>query len=562
MKDALEQQLRPFRLRLTLRRSLEIVVVTVAIALALAALIVGASRITGFAAGPFLLAEVVAAAFLLVALAYWRRPKTWQAALEVDSLGLAERATSAIHATQVDHPAATLVTMQALAALNALDPASVRLRPTKRQLLVLGLATLAFGFALIGPLPRSRESALRAAQRTAVAEARSSVDSVTAEVEAIAPAPVVRPVTEELSKLERTLSRSTDVAEAGEEIERAQERIASLAGNEQFAADRTLDELAAAWEPSPQLKELAGALQRRNAESIRSALQKVDADLASATQADRRALQLQLQVGANLARDLPQLAGALRDRAAASQNQTGANQGSSNQIASALAAAASASQTLNAAQTALSGLSQARSAMIANAAVAAAGGAAAAGAAASAAGSGGASGTGAGRGSGSGSGSGRGSGRGSGSGNGSGNGSGTGSGSGTGGGNGAGRGSGSGAGTGSSPGQPGGANATGSPGGSGVAPARDATTYETVFAPRLMGGQAGASVNVSGQAKGASGQMLELPESQLTMGRLRPYNEVFANYESAARRTLSRSTLPPNLESLVRAYFGAIQPVR
>jgi hypothetical protein len=77
-----------------------------------------------------------------------------------------------------------------------------------------------------------------------------------------------------------------------------------------------------------------------------------------------------------------------------------------------------------------------------------------------------------------------------------------------------------------------------------------------------MGGRSGASVNVSGQARGASGSAVELAESQLTLGRLRPYNQVFGNYEAAARRTLARSELPPNLESLVRAYFGAIQPAR
>lgn len=102
----------------------------------------------------------------------------------------------------------------------------------------------------------------------------------------------------------------------------------------------------------------------------------------------------------------------------------------------------------------------------------------------------------------------------------------------------------------------------GSPGGSGTASVRTPTTYETVFAPHLAGGGRGVSASISGQARGAAGQSVDLPESPLTLGQLRPYNEVFAGYEAAARRTLSRSSLPPNLEALVRAYFGAIQPAR
>ena len=49
---------------------------------------------------------------------------------------------------------------------------------------------------------------------------------------------------------------------------------------------------------------------------------------------------------------------------------------------------------------------------------------------------------------------------------------------------------------------------------------------------------------------------MELPNSPLSLGAVRPYDEVYGQYESAARQSLSRNPLPPSLQGLVQRYFS------
>jgi hypothetical protein len=44
------------------------------------------------------------------------------------------------------------------------------------------------------------------------------------------------------------------------------------------------------------------------------------------------------------------------------------------------------------------------------------------------------------------------------------------------------------------------------------------------------------------------------------LGAQRPYDEVYGQYEAAARQSLARQSLPPNLQGLVQRYFSAIEP--
>lgn len=520
--ETLEHRLRSYRRRLRLRRVLELSAFALATTLLLATLIILADRIVGFRARPFLLLAPVAAAFGAALAAPWRWPGNGQAARAVDALGLAERAASALHAFNVDHPAASLIAGQAIAGFESIQPAAVRILPGRGLARFIGAAALALGVASFTPIPWLGSHAVRAARQAAIQDARAAVAALAAEIEAIAPDTSIRSIAEQLRTLDRTLSRTDDPERAAQAIERTQQRMASLATSEHFAAERTVDALADIWEGDPQLGSVSRALKQRDAAGVQGALKNLDSIAGQLGQQQRRDLELQLQTGANIARDLPAAARALRDRAAAmSPDDPAASDSAQAALAAAVAGATAAARTLAATQTALGALGQARAALGSSPALASGG-------------------------------SGRGSGSGSGSGNGSGNGSGTG-----------GRGgSGAGSGAGPAPGTPGGANAQGGPGGSGQAGVRDASVYERVYAPSLLGGGRGVAARVSGDPGGASGQTRELTESEITLGALRPYNEVFAEYEGAARRALSRSALPANLEALVRAYFGAIQPTR
>ncbi|WP_312095171.1 hypothetical protein [Niallia sp.] len=138
-----------------------------------------------------------------------------------------------------------------------------------------------------------------------------------------------------------------------------------------------------------------------------------------------------------------------------------------------------------------------------------------------------------GAGSGDGSGNGSGSGTGSGSGSGSGNGSGSGSGSGSGNGGGSGNGNGPGAGLGSG--------------------SRELTV------PEKVDGKENTEVDSGKLGDGKQGQVTE-GEGPVLKGNVRPYEQVFSEYEASYRESTSRYKLPHDLENIVKNYFTDIKP--
>jgi hypothetical protein len=81
-----------------------------------------------------------------------------------------------------------------------------------------------------------------------------------------------------------------------------------------------------------------------------------------------------------------------------------------------------------------------------------------------------------------------------------------------------------------------------------------------VYAPGLPGGEGGQAVQASGDVAGAGGEAVDLPESPVTAGARRPYDQVYGEYEQAARQSLGRQSLPPALQGLVQRYFSSIDP--
>lgn len=126
------------------------------------------------------------------------------------------------------------------------------------------------------------------------------------------------------------------------------------------------------------------------------------------------------------------------------------------------------------------------------------------------------------------------------------------SGAGTGSGNGNGTGSGSGSGSGSGTGS--GGNGAGS-GGSGAGLGSGGRNLITV--PRDYKGS-GNVQNDGGPATG--GQVQKGGKSPVFEGVSRPYNEVYRDYASEAKRSLERSELPQSMQGLVERYFMEIDP--
>ncbi|MDF2039679.1 hypothetical protein P2R12_22325 [Cytobacillus oceanisediminis] len=126
------------------------------------------------------------------------------------------------------------------------------------------------------------------------------------------------------------------------------------------------------------------------------------------------------------------------------------------------------------------------------------------------------------------------------SGNGSGSGSGSGSGNGSGSGTGAGSGNGSGSGLG---------------GGAGLGQgSRDLLTI-----PSGMEGKTNIENDNGSLGQGSPGQQLE-GEGPVLKGNIRPYSEVFGNYEKSYRQSTDRYKLPADLEEIVKNYFTSIDP--
>jgi hypothetical protein len=87
-----------------------------------------------------------------------------------------------------------------------------------------------------------------------------------------------------------------------------------------------------------------------------------------------------------------------------------------------------------------------------------------------------------------------------------------------------------------------------------------ATTHESVSVPSLMGGADGPQVVVSGDATSGSGESVDLPQGPVSLGSVQPYDQVYAEYESSARQSVARQSLPAGLQGVVQRYFTSIAP--
>lgn len=64
----------------------------------------------------------------------------------------------------------------------------------------------------------------------------------------------------------------------------------------------------------------------------------------------------------------------------------------------------------------------------------------------------------------------------------------------------------------------------------------------------------------SGAIKGGGGDIQKGGVSPTAPGMSRPYEEVYRDYETEARKTLDRNQLPDQMQGLVEEYFIQINP--
>lgn len=86
----------------------------------------------------------------------------------------------------------------------------------------------------------------------------------------------------------------------------------------------------------------------------------------------------------------------------------------------------------------------------------------------------------------------------------------------------------------------------------------DFAKYEKIFDPERIG-EAGESSFVQGEAGEGPQQTVTTTDPAVMTGNLRPYREVIGYYSQAARDSLNRSSIPPEMSDLVRDYFSSLE---
>jgi len=86
------------------------------------------------------------------------------------------------------------------------------------------------------------------------------------------------------------------------------------------------------------------------------------------------------------------------------------------------------------------------------------------------------------------------------------------------------------------------------------------TAYEQIYAPTLLGGEAGPSVGLPGS--GEDGTVIgEGPSTPAEPGQsLVPYDQVYSQYEQANRQAIENSEVPVQFMQIIRNYFNSLEP--
>ncbi|WP_134683955.1 coiled-coil domain-containing protein [Brevibacillus migulae] len=133
-------------------------------------------------------------------------------------------------------------------------------------------------------------------------------------------------------------------------------------------------------------------------------------------------------------------------------------------------------------------------------------------------------------------------------------------------GQGAGTGTGVGAGSANQGGGNGSGQGTGGSGGNGSGPGGRGAglgsgNHELVAVPsERLQGTGGPMKTVGGPLGQGASEMRDSNQTQVTSGSVRPYAEVYKQYEQMSRQTIERSDIPDDYKEMVRDYFQGIEP--
>ncbi|WP_341282550.1 hypothetical protein [Paenibacillus sp. FSL H8-0537] len=512
-------------------------------------------------------AVILAAAGLLAGLLYglWRRASLRDAARAMDRHDTDDAVSTALDGwlRPAGQPSAIVLLQrqEAIAAAKAYAAMLSKRLPWpawpawKRSVLGVSAVWAISALLLVWANPLDHLAEERAAERQQLEELREEAAALAEEAErADVPEEAKRQLAEPLEKLRSKLEENdSDIEAALAELAEAMRELEQTAEQALQSASQ-LDEAAEAMQREPALKQLGAALQDRLESGMSEAISDMRSELHKLTPEQKEQLAQALeQLAGQLPQDKEALASALAEAAEQARNPeaegdaSGETEGGDGLAAleEALAGELSQAQLEQLASAMASQLGQSGQPLAGQ--LAASGGSVPPSWAAAASGNGSPSGSSAGGASGSPSEPGSGAAPGSSGASGSGEPSSSGAGTGAGASQGAGAGAGSGQGQGAGSGQGGLQGGTGAGG------------RTLVTTPRTMAGEGNVQED-GGPSTG--GQEQTGGKSPMIDGTTRPYEEVYSEYATEAKKALGRSQLPQAMQDKVKQYFDNIQPNR
>jgi len=116
-------------------------------------------------------------------------------------------------------------------------------------------------------------------------------------------------------------------------------------------------------------------------------------------------------------------------------------------------------------------------------------------------------------------------------------------------------------GSGNGSGQRAGGNGGSGSGAGGSGASLGAGNHELVAVPsERLQGTGGPSETVGGPLGQGASEMRDSNQTQVTSGSVRPYAEVYKQYEQMSRQSIERSDIPDDYKEMVREYFQGIEP--
>ena len=87
------------------------------------------------------------------------------------------------------------------------------------------------------------------------------------------------------------------------------------------------------------------------------------------------------------------------------------------------------------------------------------------------------------------------------------------------------------------------------------------STYEQIYAPKLLGGEDGSQVNLPSSGDNGGDVIGQGPTTPGDPGEsLVPYSDVYSQYEQVNNQAIENGDIPAQFTQIIKNYFNSLQP--